>query len=165
VCSSDLVTSGDEGRSPFHWLKSESVQHGLGSGVIYTTDGAILTNNHVIEEARSINVRLRDGRAFAARVAGRDPSTDLAVLRGVHMRSGWRRRRQRSSGGLLATSGLALAATAVGALYIGNDQWAAVAAFAHIGLGLAAAVAFLWHRRQARSTTAGGKGRRNHTFP
>ncbi|MFO0757280.1 MAG: trypsin-like peptidase domain-containing protein [Byssovorax sp.] len=75
------VTSGDEGRSPFHWLRSESVQHGLGSGVIYTSDGAILTNNHVIEEARSINVRLRDGRAFAARVAGRDPSTDLAVLR------------------------------------------------------------------------------------
>ncbi len=61
--------------------KEESAARGTGSGVIFSADGAILTNNHVIEEARAITVRFKDGRAFPARVAGRDPATDLALLR------------------------------------------------------------------------------------
>lgn len=57
------------------------VSRGLGSGVVFSTDGAILTNNHVIEDALSINVRLRDGRYVPAKVIGRDPAMDLAVVK------------------------------------------------------------------------------------
>ncbi|OIR01722.1 periplasmic pH-dependent serine endoprotease DegQ precursor [mine drainage metagenome] len=54
---------------------------GLGSGVIVSAGGYILTNNHVIEAADQIEVALQDGRKFKARVAGADPDSDLAVLR------------------------------------------------------------------------------------
>jgi Do/DeqQ family serine protease len=52
-----------------------------GSGVIVDPNGYILTNNHVIENARDIIVRLSDSRKFPARLVGRDPKTDLAVLK------------------------------------------------------------------------------------
>ena len=53
----------------------------LGSGVIVNADkGYILTNNHVIENADKITVTLYDGRSFKAKVVGRDPDTDIAVL-------------------------------------------------------------------------------------
>ena len=56
-------------------------QSSLGSGVIVSPDGYILTNNHVIEAADEIHVVLADGRKAAARVVGTDPETDLAVIR------------------------------------------------------------------------------------
>jgi len=54
---------------------------GLGSGVIVSSDGYILTNHHVIESADAIQVALADGRSSAAQVVGIDPDTDLAVLK------------------------------------------------------------------------------------
>lgn len=53
----------------------------LGSGVIVSPQGYILTNNHVIEEADAINVSLPDGRKAVAKVVGTDPDTDLAVIK------------------------------------------------------------------------------------
>lgn len=54
---------------------------GFGSGVIVTADGYIVTNNHVIDEADKVDVTLNDNRTFEAEVIGRDPSTDIAVLK------------------------------------------------------------------------------------
>ncbi len=54
---------------------------GYGSGVILTSDGYIVTNNHVIEGSQEVEVILNDRRAFDAEVIGTDPSTDLAVLK------------------------------------------------------------------------------------
>ena len=54
---------------------------GSGSGVIVTADGYIVTNNHVIEDADEVEVTLNDKRTFTADVVGRDPSTDIAVLK------------------------------------------------------------------------------------
>ena len=54
---------------------------GLGSGVIVSPSGYVLTNNHVIEAADEIQVALNDGRKFLAHQVGRDPETDLAILR------------------------------------------------------------------------------------
>ena len=55
-------------------------QRGLGSGVIVSADGYILTNNHVVAEADEITVRLSDGREFAAEVIGTDPPSEIAVV-------------------------------------------------------------------------------------
>lgn len=56
-------------------------QSGLGSGVIVSPAGYVLTNNHVIEEADEIEVILNDGRKAVAEVIGTDPETDLAILK------------------------------------------------------------------------------------
>jgi len=54
---------------------------GAGSGVIVTSDGYIVTNNHVIEDASEIEVILNDNRKYKAKVIGTDPSTDIAVIK------------------------------------------------------------------------------------
>lgn len=56
-------------------------RQGAGSGVIISDDGFIVTNNHVVEGADKIRVSLNDNRSFDATVVGRDPSTDLALLK------------------------------------------------------------------------------------
>lgn len=57
------------------------VREGSGSGVILSSDGYIVTNNHVVEDAQKIKVILNDRREFEARLMGTDPSTDLALLK------------------------------------------------------------------------------------
>lgn len=63
---------GDRGGEP---------QVGLGSGVIVSASGYILTNDHVVEESDAIEVILNDGRHASAKVIGTDPDTDLAILK------------------------------------------------------------------------------------
>jgi serine protease Do len=59
----------------------EMKQQSLGSGFIIDRDGYIITNNHVVEGADEIKVKLADGREFKAKVIGRDPKTDLALIK------------------------------------------------------------------------------------
>jgi len=58
-----------------------AVQKGEGSGFILTSDGFIVTNNHVVADADQVNVTLSDGRIFKARVVGTDSTTDVAVVK------------------------------------------------------------------------------------
>jgi len=59
----------------------ESKEEGLGSGVVVSSNGYILTNNHVVEGADEITVVLSDDREFPAKVVGADPKTDVAVVK------------------------------------------------------------------------------------
>lgn len=61
--------------------QSGSGRRGAGSGVMVAPDGYLLTNNHVVEAAESLTVSFTDGLEAAAELVGRDPATDLAVLR------------------------------------------------------------------------------------
>jgi serine protease Do len=69
-----------QGRMPRHNFNMPR-QEGVGSGVIATKDGYILTNNHVVENADEVRVALQDGREFTAKVIGRDPKSDVAVIK------------------------------------------------------------------------------------
>jgi serine protease Do len=57
------------------------IQRGIGSGVVVTKDGYILTNNHVVDGADEVKVAMQDGREFTAKVIGRDPKSDVAVIK------------------------------------------------------------------------------------
>ena len=57
------------------------MQEGAGSGVIITNDGYIVTNNHVVGDANEIEVTLNDKRTFKATLVGKDPSTDIALIK------------------------------------------------------------------------------------
>lgn len=61
--------------------RRERVQRGTGSGFITTADGLVWTNAHVVAEADSVTVVLKDGREFKGQVLGTDPTTDVAVIR------------------------------------------------------------------------------------
>jgi serine protease Do len=59
----------------------DEIEQGSGSGFVVSADGYILTNNHVVEGAEQVTVRLLDRREFKAKVVGTDPNTDVAVLK------------------------------------------------------------------------------------
>jgi serine protease Do len=72
---------GDEFYDRYFRRRPREDARATGSGVLVDPKGYILTNNHVIENAQEIIVRLSDQRKFTARLVGRDPKTDLAVLK------------------------------------------------------------------------------------
>jgi|HubBroStandDraft_6_1064221.scaffolds.fasta_scaffold02071_6 serine protease Do len=71
---------GNEGNGRFN-MPRDSREKALGSGVIVSPEGYILTNNHVIDGATDVRVTLSDKREFKARIVGADPKTDVAVLK------------------------------------------------------------------------------------
>lgn len=94
VSSERVVVTRDRVYSPFgsdpffdffgpryYSIPRQRRETSLGSGVIVSPDGIVLTNNHVIEGADQVQVILSDGRRFDARLLGTDPATDVAVLK------------------------------------------------------------------------------------
>lgn len=72
----------DFGNIPEEQLpQSEMKQQGLGSGIIISEDGYILTNNHVVEDVDELRVKLIDNSEYEAKVVGTDPSTDIALIK------------------------------------------------------------------------------------
>jgi serine protease Do len=74
---------GDDSNRRFRTPRQapEQREQGLGSGVVMTQDGYILTNNHVVDGASTVTVTLADKREFKAKVVGTDPKSDIAVLK------------------------------------------------------------------------------------
>ena len=91
VTASKAPAASDDPRSQDPWfrfffgqrgqLQPQEPQVGLGSGVIVSPEGYLLTNNHVIDGADDIRVRLSDGREAQAKLVGTDPESDVAVLK------------------------------------------------------------------------------------
>lgn len=76
---STVYGAGEFSLNPLELYRPQT--HSSGSGVIISDDGYIVTNNHVIEDATNIEVEMNDNQRFYAKVVGRDPSTDLALLK------------------------------------------------------------------------------------
>jgi serine protease Do len=66
---------------PFEGNQPDRKQQGVGSGFIMSKEGYILTNNHVVEDADQIKVKLADGKELDGKIVGRDPKTDLALIK------------------------------------------------------------------------------------
>ena len=66
---------------PFEGNQPDRKQQGVGSGFIMSKEGYILTNNHVVEDADRIKVKLADGKEVDGKIVGRDPKTDLALIK------------------------------------------------------------------------------------
>ena len=88
VTASKAPPAGNDPRSQDPWFRfffeqrqQQVPQIGLGSGVIVSPEGYLLTNNHVIDGADDIQVRLSDGREAQAKLVGTDPESDVAVLK------------------------------------------------------------------------------------
>lgn len=81
------VSYGEESENPlFQFFYGDQAQKphkvtGFGSGVIISPDGYIITNNHVVEDADSIQVTLNNNQTYTAKIIGRDPDTDIALLK------------------------------------------------------------------------------------
>ena len=85
ITTNTAARTSPHGKDPwfrfFYGDNDNEPQNGLGSGVIVSTSGYVLTNNHVVENADEIEVSLNDGRRAKATVVGTDPDSDLAVLK------------------------------------------------------------------------------------
>ena len=77
----DFFGFGGRGQQPQQREYKAPDRHGAGSGVIISSDGYIVTNNHVVGEADQIEVKLNDNREFKGRIIGCDPTTDLALIK------------------------------------------------------------------------------------
>lgn len=83
----ETETNGFDSLPPGFWrrfhqeFRRPDLTRGQGSGIILREDGFILTSHHVVEDARSVEVRLKDGRRFKATVHATDPQSDVAVLK------------------------------------------------------------------------------------
>lgn len=101
--------------------------------------------------ARIVTAALHAAGAFIA-------AAFVGALWSVHMRAGWRKKKQRASGSLLAANMVLLCITAVGIYYLGDDGLGPLAALAHLGLGVALVPPFAWHwvkgRRKNRQHAA-----------
>ena len=79
--NTEVITETNNYFSFFGFPGQQVIEEGAGSGVIISQDGYIITNNHVIEDASTINVRLTDGNVYPATLVGTDSKSDIAVIK------------------------------------------------------------------------------------